>query len=324
MADNNADELRKLADVLDEAKRDINLAREQCIKHKHLSIRASRSAVQAARAVAAAVDLGFAEIWPQGLLWVLSAMRNPDDPDRPPATIQAGEWKGEVLSMTLGSGCNPDGTLRDDTALQLWMWMCLFLRSATTIMKAGAGGFDLPSFKMDNQGRVLGRDGKPLPVVEKTDPRTGEPAGCELKGPAARATDDYDEVDALEHWRCKAADWVDACDVAADLIRKEAEATGDKTRRKQKTKTSAEKVEIKNQVAVESLWKEFNDLSEKPSPASCGAPEGTTTTRGSQSHAYYWAKKYRPDKLPPVIDSPDAWALIRERHRNRVKPRHKK
>ena len=64
MADSYADELRKLADTLDEAKRELNLAREQSTKPEHLYIRARRAAVQAARAVAAAVDLGFAEIWP--------------------------------------------------------------------------------------------------------------------------------------------------------------------------------------------------------------------------------------------------------------------
>ena len=64
MADSYADELRKLADTLDEAKRELNLAREQSTKPKHLYIRARRATVQAARAVAAAVDLGFAEIWP--------------------------------------------------------------------------------------------------------------------------------------------------------------------------------------------------------------------------------------------------------------------
>ena len=67
MSDSYADELRKLADTLDEAKRELNLAREQSTKPKHLNIRARRAAVQAARAVAAAVELGFSEIWPQRL-----------------------------------------------------------------------------------------------------------------------------------------------------------------------------------------------------------------------------------------------------------------
>jgi len=120
MADTCADELRKLADALDEAKRELNLAREQSTKPKHLHNRARRAAVQAARAAAAAVDLGFSEIWPQRR-WVLSAVRNPDDPDRPPATIQVGEWKAEMRSMKLCSGCNPDGTLRDDTAFGVWI-----------------------------------------------------------------------------------------------------------------------------------------------------------------------------------------------------------
>ena len=159
MADNYADELRKLADTLDEAKLELNLAREQSTKPKHLYIRARRAAVQAARAVAVAVDLGFSEIWPQGW-WVLSAMRNPDDPARPPATIQVGEWKAEMRSMKLGSGCNPDGTLRDDTALAVWIQqICPVMRSRQITGKADAGAFDIPKVKTDDQGRILGRDG---------------------------------------------------------------------------------------------------------------------------------------------------------------------
>ena len=46
-----------------------------------------------------------------------------------------------------------------------------------------------------------------------------------LQGPEARVTDDYDEGDALEHLRCQAADWVDACEVAAELLRHEANKT---------------------------------------------------------------------------------------------------
>ena len=178
MADNYADELRKLADTLDEAKRELNLAREQSTKPQHLYIRARRTAVQAARAVAAAVDLGFSEVWPHGW-WVLSAMRDPDDPDRPPATIQVGKRKPlEVRSIKLGSGCNPDGTLRDDTAFVVWVQqICPVMRSLQTAAKADAGKFDIPRVKTDDQGRILGREGKPLPLIEKTNPETGL-AGC--------------------------------------------------------------------------------------------------------------------------------------------------
>jgi hypothetical protein len=219
-----ADELRKLAAILDEVKRELNLAREQDTRSNHLHNRAWRTAVQAARAVADAVDLGFFEIWPRGP-WVLSGMRNPDDPDRTPLTIQFGEWKGQVVSMKYGSGCNPDGTLRDDTAFAVWTQeICPVMRSTKTASKADAGAYDFPRLKTDDQGKILGQDGMPLEVVETTDPKTGELTGEEIDGPAATVVDDYDEADALAHLRCQAADWVDACDVAADLIRKEAGA----------------------------------------------------------------------------------------------------
>ncbi len=220
---NYADELRSLVATLEEAKREINLAREQSTKSKHLYIRARRAAVQAARAVTAAVDLGFSELWPGGW-WVLSAMRNPDDPDRPPATIQVGEWKAQLRSVKLGSGCNPDGTLRDDTAFAVWVQqICPAMRSRQTTSKADAGSFDIPAVKVDDEGQILGRDGKPISVVEYIDSETGERG--QRRGPdEVRITDDHDEADALEHIRCQAADWVDACSVAVELIRKEVTA----------------------------------------------------------------------------------------------------
>jgi len=47
--DGKTEELRQLAETLDEARREIDLAREQSTKPKHLAVRARQSAVQAAR-----------------------------------------------------------------------------------------------------------------------------------------------------------------------------------------------------------------------------------------------------------------------------------
>ncbi len=221
MRESYSQELAKLARAIDEAKQEINLARQQTTKHQHLGVRVRRAGVQAARAVAAAVDLGFLTVWPQGT-WVLSSLRNPNDPDRKPAILKAGKFEAQILSMQFGSGCNPDGSLRDDTALALWIQsMCPVMRSKQIASKASAGAFDFPTAKLDEQGRVLGKDGKPLEAVEKSDPKTGAPAGWELQGPAAHVADDYDELDRIEHLRCQAADWADACEIAADLIRNE-------------------------------------------------------------------------------------------------------
>jgi hypothetical protein len=216
-----ADELRKLAAILDDAKSEVDLARQQSTKLKHLYVRTRRAAVQAARAVVAAVDTGFTAVWPIGS-WLLSSQRNPDDPDRPPITVQLGDLKGTTRSIKIGSGCNPDGSIPDDTAFALWMaWMCPILLSPQAISKADACAFDFPKFKTDEHGRILGRDGTPLKWIEKVNPKTGEQSGWELQGPEGLVTDDYDEADALEHIRCQAADWADACAVAARLIRTE-------------------------------------------------------------------------------------------------------
>lgn len=224
MATDYSHELRNLAATLDEAKQEINLARQQSTKRQHLYVRGRRSAVQAARAVVAAVDAGFYDIWPPGV-WILSSMRNPDDPNRQPATIQSGDFKAQLHSMKVGSGCNPDGSLPDDTAFALWLQsISPFMRSKRLTSKADAGAFDFPAVKTDEQGRILGRNSKPLEHIVTIDPETGEPAGWKLNGPAAHVTDDYDDVDALEHLRCQAADWADACNIAADAIRDESDA----------------------------------------------------------------------------------------------------
>lgn len=222
MADNYSAKLRKLADTLDEARRELNLAREQSTKLNHLVIRAGRAVIQASRVVVAAVDLGCLEIWPPGQ-WILSSMRNPNDPNRQLLKIQKGDWEAEVGAIKLGSGCNQDGTLPDDTALEIWIHqICPVMHNRQTTAKGNAGTFDFPKVKTDDDGRIVGRDGEPLQIVEHTDPETGERTGMHLQGTAAQVTDDYDETDALEHLRCQVADWIDVCDLTADLIREEA------------------------------------------------------------------------------------------------------
>jgi hypothetical protein len=51
--------LTKLATTLDKAKCELDLAREQATKPKHLHVCSRRAAVQAARAVIAAIDRGY-------------------------------------------------------------------------------------------------------------------------------------------------------------------------------------------------------------------------------------------------------------------------
>jgi len=100
-----AAELRKLAAVLDKAKREIDLAREQSTKPKSLSIRIRGAAVQAARAVIKAVDVGFIELLPPL------------------------PWKHE-----------PDGSVADATAFTAWTsFICPVMRSQCATLKANAG-----------------------------------------------------------------------------------------------------------------------------------------------------------------------------------------
>lgn len=214
----HGNELRKAADTLRKASREINLAIEQCTRSRHLFIRVRRSVVQASRAVVNVVDLGFNEIWPTGS-WMLSVLRNPNDPITSSATIDIGDFHADLLSLKIGSGCNSDGTPADDTAFSVWtLCICPAIRVRQSTAKADAGAFDFSPVKTDGERRILGRDGQLLTKVEGTEDAEGGSVGWRLSGPAARVSDDYDEVDFLEHLRCQAADWADACDQAKELI----------------------------------------------------------------------------------------------------------
>jgi len=187
----HGNDLRKAAETLRRASCEINLACRQSTRSRHLFIRTRRTAVQASRAVANLVDLGFHEVWPGGAS-LLSKRRHPDQP------------------------------LGDDAAFSFWkIFICPAIRGRQSTSKADAGAFDFSPVKTDGEGRILGRDGQPLTKVEETEDAEGGSVGCRLSGPAARVSDDYDEVETLEHLRCQAADWADVCDDVVDLILRE-------------------------------------------------------------------------------------------------------
>ena len=84
----------------------------------------------------------------------------------------------KVKSVKLGSGCASDGSLKDNTALAVWIQHVYpVMHSRLETPKADAGKFNIPKVKTDDEGRILGRDGKPLSFVEQTDRSTGKPTG---------------------------------------------------------------------------------------------------------------------------------------------------
>ncbi len=189
-------ELRNLAAIMKRAKEEIYLERQRCTKPRLLSISARCSAVQAARVVAAAVDLGFSDIWPGGE-HTLSEIR----------------------------GRDPKGLLRDDAALILWInFICPMMRSKSSSPHADHDAFDIPEVKIDDQGRILGLDGKPVTRVKIIDPETGKSVGWELSGSAATVINSYDEAAHLQNLRHQAENWVEACGVAAAMILTESKA----------------------------------------------------------------------------------------------------
>ena len=184
-------ELLRLATHLDEARDEIRLARRQSVKPGHLNMRTRRVAVKAARAVIRATELGCDEVW---------------------------ETSSFIVPL-LRRAANPESELSDEVAFRLWTtFICPELRNSNRTAEAAAGNFDFPKVKTDEKGRAVGKDGKPLQRVAKTDP-TGKVIGWKLDGDLTYVTDDYDDADMLEHLRCRSADWADACNVAADIIR---------------------------------------------------------------------------------------------------------
>ena len=91
------------------------------------------------------------------------------------------------------------------------------------------GGYHVAKAVKDAEGRLIGENGKPLRVVKHRD------GSSSLSGEAARVSnlgriDTYDEVDAIEHWRRRAADYADVCRTLADKITRPGGAVADPAR----------------------------------------------------------------------------------------------
>ena len=105
--------------------------------------------------------------------------------------------------------------ISDDTALGFWKMFVVPRLAAgwPGRIKADASAFDHPAAKSDEQHRLLGRNGKPVNWIRHEDGLGGH-----LDAPIALVTDDYDEVDGLEHLRIRAINYADACRLLRDLI----------------------------------------------------------------------------------------------------------
>lgn len=125
----------------------------------------------------------------------------------------------------------------DSDSSLFWYWVqcaCTVLRGTKPTSFCGAAGsFDFPAVKTDNEKRVLGRDGKPVKIVDengrvlksKTEMmQVLERGGTISTTEAACVTDDYDEAQGLSHGRAQCRDWADACRAAAKLLRERVDA----------------------------------------------------------------------------------------------------
>ena len=104
------EEMQALILPLDESRRELALAREQCARSSQLRVRALRAVIQAAHTVIRASDLGFARLGPD-LPYQLDVLRNPENPNRLPVTILVDKFEVQTKKFCVSGGCNADGTL---------------------------------------------------------------------------------------------------------------------------------------------------------------------------------------------------------------------
>lgn len=102
----------------------------------------------------------------------------------------------------------------DDRAYGFWKTIVVARLASgwPTRVNSDASAFDHPAPKVDEEGNLLGRDGVISKLVQNED------GSGHRDRPVAFVTDDYDEVDSLEHQRMRAINYRDACRVLGGLI----------------------------------------------------------------------------------------------------------
>ena len=184
--------------------RELERARVQETKPKHLFVHMRRAVIQAARLLLEAMDAGRF--------------------DRPK---KARDFIGP-FGNAKGGVPIPIDQLPDDQLLLIWRFLAVPWLSTEYLseFKADAGAYDWPKVKTDAKGRLLGKNGKRLRRVSYKDPKTGR-TGWKLSGKIATVIDDYDEADGIAHLRAEVQDHADACRLLADVLAKRAGGAGE-------------------------------------------------------------------------------------------------
>ena len=201
-------------------------ARRQEVKPHHLMIRATRASIQAARLVIEGVNAGVFNHCPKLRENLRFAWAGKVKGSGGTVTVdEHGRWHIHLIAdVPEDDGAPlPVETASDEQLARLWVFPIIGVVKTLqpSSFKANAGAYDWKTIRKDDQGQILGRDGKPLKYVQETltDPDTGEPVYTwRLSGEPAYVGDDYDEADLVWHSRARVGDWADTCRVLADLI----------------------------------------------------------------------------------------------------------
>lgn len=221
---------------------EIDEARSQELRPKHLLVRAHRSSIRAARLVISGVNVGLFDDCPhlRAELWNFwsgkingeqGSIRFDDN----------GRWHVNVVAKTAkdNGAPLPVGSADDERLARLWVLPIMpFVKHLRPIFfNAQAGAYDWKTIERDSAGRFLGKDGKPLRLIRSRliDPETGDRyLNWHLQVEPAYVGDNYDDTDWAAHGRRQVGDWADACRALADLLRTKRTAPKNKSRKRTK------------------------------------------------------------------------------------------
>lgn len=205
---------------------DLNEARGQEVKLQHLMIRATRASIQAARLAIEGVNAGVFNCGAQLRQDLLFAWTGKMQGKSGRVSVDRGGGMHFKLVADAPEGCHgplPVDSASDEQLARLWVFPIFPSVRAIrpSSFKAKAGCYDWNMTARDEQGRILGKDGRPLQYVKETltDPDNGKDVTTwRLSGEPANVSDNYDDADWLALSRARVGDWADACFALAELI----------------------------------------------------------------------------------------------------------
>jgi hypothetical protein len=193
---NIAAKYQKMALRLKDVAEELNRARKQEVRPKHLWICGRRSGVEAMRMLSLAMEIKDLEgTHPLQMIFSLINRGEPGD------------------SLPIGKRLPPDQLI--------WTWTMFTLpwlrKMRPEFFRTDSGVYDFPRIKTNKRGQALNRQGKPVRVKLEKD-KSGKVIAGKWIDEAATVIDNYDEADLMAHLRLQYQDWSDGCLALADIF----------------------------------------------------------------------------------------------------------